>query len=109
MSQAAELLCYAVLEYEDVIEFESRIVVAIGVQRHNRQAHFFSKNPNRLILAFVDWRFGLLLGRRMAGSEYDYKKRERKFKAVHRLHRCAARSVGFPRLRLHGRNRDRID
>jgi hypothetical protein len=54
--QTAELLRDAVFEYEDIVEFERRIVMAVGVERDDWQADFFSENSDRLLLFFLDWR-----------------------------------------------------
>ena len=71
VAQAAELLSDAVFEHEDVVELEGWVVVAVGIERDDWQADFFSENLNAfvLIFLFVRWcRLGLL-GVGVGGSD----------------------------------------
>ena len=55
MPETSELLCNAILEYENVVELECRIVMTVRVECDDRKADFFSKNLDWLLIFFGGW------------------------------------------------------
>lgn len=76
MRQAPELLCNTVFEHEYVVDHKRWIVMPVGVERRDRQAHFFRENPDCFIRFLGRWRRRRLrsLGENSRGKTDDYEK-----------------------------------